>query len=750
MAYNSKENKRENTLRINKLIEQLKQNKEEELRPIIDGLEAAKSRGLSKIRPVSFYIDVVDAIRQNTDMPSHYDNHVKSAEELYDRLFPFAENTPDFDKTAEIFMTLIGGTGLAAQGYFDLLLFSSFEDKYNYLTMVEAIAGIKNGNKMFGKLRKYAMEVREFFVDDVSFVAHILKVAGRLSPLGPNGYDAILDSELISIRRSNGIYDIDPVRLAQVEQNVSEAALILKGSKSVLETLDHKRQNMERFSDEIDKKAKDIARTTEVYLESKAENAKTFLDETLAEYEANQKKAIFMEKDILVKQVFADAENELGKYKAMAKSIVSSAATDVENLRREADDVIARLKRAESSNEKIREFTDRSHGDEELLEKIAKLTMLNDAMMERFQAEPAAPSREKKGAAASDEQAYEGGQAEAADGAASKEGQAGEELAVASSHPRNKDLPIPKTNPLLDRSIPFKERFALVQKEKERRIAQGEIFHEMFDDVITAVMEDVNPYLIGPSGCGKTYMVSQIGSILNLDCTDIGYINEEYDILGYVTAMGEYSESNFYRLYKYGGIAFCDELDNGNSKATVKLNSFLSNQEYSCYYFPGGERVDKHANFRVIAAGNTDGSGADINYSTREKIEESVQQRMIPIYVDYDNRVEKAILKDYPTWFEFACAFREATDEWSDVCGIPAQGIFTTRDAYRIKRYLDNGSFTEEKVINYEFVQTKEPEYLGFLKEKMAEKLKNNKETWRLYQMFAAETERVRKRGKRV
>ncbi|MBP5282809.1 MAG: AAA family ATPase, partial [Lachnospiraceae bacterium] len=310
--------------------------------------------------------------------------------------------------------------------------------------------------------------------------------------------------------------------------------------------------------------------------------------------------------------------------------------------------------------------------------------------------------------------------------------------------------PIPTVNPFLDMNVPFQKRYALVMAEKKKRMDQGELYHEMFDDVLTAVMENVNPYLIGPSGCGKTYMVQQIGELLGIECDDIGYINEEYDILGYVTAMGDYSASNFYRLYKYGGIAFCDELDNGNSKATVKLNSFLTNRVDSCYHFPGGERVMRHPSFRVIAAGNTDGNGADVNYSTREKIEESVQQRMIPIYVDYDNRVEKSILADYPEWFDFSCAFRKATTRWHEVSGVPAQGIFTTRDAYRIKQYLDNGSFTPQKVMNYEFVQTKEPEYLGFLKEELDKLIKSKTKAREVFAIFAAQVDEVRKKGKGI
>ena len=229
--------------------------------------------------------------------------------------------------------------------------------------------------------------------------------------------------------------------------------------------------------------------------------------------------------------------------------------------------------------------------------------------------------------------------------------------------------------------------------------------------------------LLGPSGCGKTFMVKQIASILNMDFVDIGYINEEYDILGFQTATGAYSTPNFYRCYKYGKIAFCDELDNGNSRATVKLNSFLSNNKDASYNFPNGENVKRHNNFRIIAAGNTAGNGADANYNTREKIEESVQQRFMPVYVGYDNYVEGKILADYPEWYEFIVLFRDGTDNWGSMNDTAAAGIITTRDTAKIKRYLDNKSFDMGKILDYEFIQTKDMEYLAFLVSHMKGKL---------------------------
>ena len=188
-------------------------------------------------------------------------------------------------------------------------------------------------------------------------------------------------------------------------------------------------------------------------------------------------------------------------------------------------------------------------------------------------------------------------------------------------------------------------------------------------------------------------------------------------MISFQTADGGYSRPNFYRCYKYGKIAFCDELDNGNSRATVKLNSFLSNIKDASYNFPNGENVKRHPNFRLIGAGNTDGNGADSNYNSREKIEESVQQRFTPIYIGYDNEVERKILGDYTDWYSFLVLFRMATDEWGRKNYGDAPGIITTRDATRIKKYNDNKSFNMHQILEYEFVQTKDITYLAFIQD---------------------------------
>ncbi|MBO4824960.1 MAG: AAA family ATPase [Lachnospiraceae bacterium] len=695
------------------------------------------------IKPLSLYVDTWDVIRSSRVDASKYDLLMGNAKKIYDDVFTLGEHTPDFDMKATFYRNIIHEDGaLLTGGYvgasFDFNLFASFADKNNYQVLIRAIKKSDAADKVLDAVSTYGLRVREYIIDDYGYLSNLLAVTKKLIATNPENYEAIIDEAAAKVERSNGVYDISPERLALVEKNVSTAEAIVASGKELFDGLELKGKTFEAMADELNEKAKTIVRISEETLDAKAKNVKAEVDVALKEYIASQKKAIIMEKDVLLKQVFSDAEAELNKYKALAKALTNSTSAEIAMLGKDADAVVDRIGRTIHNDEKINEFLTKAKVDEAILDKIEKLSVLNSASIERMAKQPEGAPVPPMPAEEPDPEA---GAPVGAPG-----------LMPPPPHaPRRHrhDGPIEPVSPLLDRSIPFADRFRMVQAEKQRRIAQGELFHEMFDDVITAVMEDVNPYLIGPSGCGKTYMIMQVGQILGLNCDDIGYINEEYDILGYVTATGEYSESNFYRLYKYGGIAFCDELDNGNSKATVKLNSFLTNKIDSSYSFPGGERVQRHPNFRVIAAGNTDGSGADVNYSTREKIEESVQQRMIPIYIDYDNRVEQAILKDYPDWFEFVCAFRKATDKWGEVCGIPASGIVTTRDTQRIRTYLENGSFTIEKILIYEFVQTKDPEYLAFLAEELDKRIDAKSAARSILTTFTKQVELVRSKGRK-
>ena len=693
------------------------------------------------MKPFSLFVDTWDVIKDSNAEYSKFGILFENAKKIYDDICVLGENTPDFKTKSQLYRDLIKEEGaLLTGGYlgtsFDYHLFASFADKTNFKILIRAINRTDNPDRILDAISDYGLRVREFIIDDYGYLSNLLSVVKKLGATVSDNYKSITDAEIGTIERSNGVYDLSPERLSLVEKNVSAAEAAVASGKELFDGIELKCRQCEALTEELSAKAQKITKLSTEAMEERAQNVKSEIDLAIKEYIESQKKAVIMEKDLLLKQVFSDAETELNKYKSLAKSITANASSEIAMLGKDAEAVVDRIGRTIHNDEKINEFLTKAKVDEAILDKIEKLSVLNTSAVERMVKAPEGVPAMPEGPAGAVPPVPP-----------APMGAPG--MMPPPPHKRRHEEPIEKVSPLLDRSIPFSDRFKMVMAEKQRRMNRGELFHEMFDDVVTAVMEDVNPYLIGPSGCGKTYMIMQVGQILGLTCDDIGYINEEYDILGYVTATGEYSESNFYRLYKYGGIAFCDELDNGNSKATVKLNSFLTNKIDSSYSFPGGERVQRHPNFRVIAAGNTDGSGADVNYSTREKIEESVMQRMIPIYVGYDNRVEESILKDYPDWFSFVCAFRQATDKWGEVCGIPASGIFTTRDAQRIKNYMDNGSFSLEKIMTYEFIQTKDPEYLAFLVDELEKRIDKSSKAYKLFDVFSKLVEAERSKGRK-
>lgn len=274
------------------------------------------------------------------------------------------------------------------------------------------------------------------------------------------------------------------------------------------------------------------------------------------------------------------------------------------------------------------------------------------------------------------------------------------------------DRPIDNTvNFYLDNNIPLKDRIEKLKRVKEQMQSKGEMFNDSFDDVVIALMLGEMPYLWGQSGCGKTYMMEyQIPKIFGMKIVKQGYIEYDQDILGYNNAgTGAYVASNFYRCYKYGDMISFDEIDNGRANATVVLNRF----DGDSFIFPNGEEVKKHPNFRMITSGNTRGMGRDSAYSTRVKLDESTLQRVTPIEINFDNRVDKKILENYPEWYQFAMNFRKV------ILQREMPGNFTTRDSVSIRRILDQKAFTDEQILKMHFIETKTNDELLMINKEM-------------------------------
>lgn len=706
------------------------------------------------IQPFSLFVDTAITIVENRAdyQMKNYIDGIKKAEELYPKVFPFGEKTPEFEELSLVFTSFFHADGLGTKGLFDALLMSTFQNKQNFISFMCAI--IKE-EKIAGRLKditQYGVSVRAYFLDDDAYTANIKHVALQILRSG-NPTETLLEARK-NVEHMAGIYDIDEADVAKTEQQLIKATALLGSTVGILEEADRKTQQINRIMKDSSETIQEISKRETALLTAKAASAKEDIMAAYNSFLEEQRQEIDLQKDILVNQIYQEAESKLNELKAMAKTITTSANTELLRINKETSDAMEKIQDMVTNDQELKKILKTAEENHELYDKISKLEVLSSQNLETI-----TKSMEAHIAAQSGNQQVvvqqtatpvvtqlnvQGTTSDAAAPVIVKTENADDTIYIPEAETDSVDAPV---NWYLNTTLPFKNRYARIMEEKQKRMAQGEHFHKMFDDVLTILLEDANPYMIGPSGCGKTFMVKQIASLLNLGFTDIGYINEEYDILGFQTATGAYSATNFYRCYKYGKIAFCDELDNGNSRATVKLNSFLANGRGASYSFPNGENVKRHANFRIIAAGNTAGNGADANYNTREKIEESVQQRFTPIYVGYDNAVEEKILKDYKEWYQFVVLFRKATDAWGNLNDCSAPGIITTRDTARIKRYLDNHSLNMGRILDYEFIQTKDMEYLAFLSKHMGEHLSECAAAKQIYDTFSARVKFIRENG---
>ena len=706
------------------------------------------------IRPFELYLDVVEAtIKNSVDFSEEkWLDAVRYGEEIYPHIFFMEEQTPGFEELQAIFLEMFDIGGVISKQMFIPKIYHLFSSKMNYIRWTKGLDAKRYGTKEREAITDYGTQIRPYCQDEDIFSAALWRFTDRI--MNGEKPEDVMREEYGNVCKMVGIYNVSEERIMLAEQKIDAMQAATSRLQDSLALSEERAKTLSELSQNTVRDVQNFCDGEMTRAKVKVDNLMQTMNRNHDEFVESQRRAIIADKDDIVNKVIADSQKEISELRKVVDQMVRNARSEILRASRESGDVISKLDAYFQDSERIKDMLADAEMTKQLNERIDKLMVLSERDLTPPPAPvQAAPVQAPVQPVYVQRPAPMPGQPVPVPGQqppVSMPGQMPDEFAeTADMSVTDPFQDVMDFQPiyLLDENVPFGDRYAEAMARKRELEKQGMHFHHMFDDVITAVMENANPYMIGPSGCGKTYMVQQIALILEMESIDIGYINEEYDILGFMTANGGYSRPNFYRCYKYGKIAFCDELDNGNSRATVKLNSFLSNTSNAAYNFPNGERVMRHPNFRIIAAGNTTGNGADINYNTREKIEESVQQRFTPIFVGYDNEVERSILGTYQDWYEFVVAFRMATNAWSRFTHFSAAGIITTRDVTRIRKYLDNRSFSKEKIIEYEFIQTKDAEYLAFLAKEIASEIRKGEYSdgcRKLYSIFADRVTEIR------
>lgn len=194
-----------------------------------------------------------------------------------------------------------------------------------------------------------------------------------------------------------------------------------------------------------------------------------------------------------------------------------------------------------------------------------------------------------------------------------------------------------------------------VKTEKETHKVQG-CTHYEFENILKLVAADIPVFLTGPAGCGKNVICKQIADALGLQFYFSNAVTQEYKITGFIDANGHYQETQFYKAFTQGGVFMLDEMDASTPEVLVILNAAIANRYFD---FPNG-RVDAHPDFRIVAAGNTYGTGADIEYTGRFQLDASSLDRFAIVEVSYDENIELAIADNDKEVVRFIHDFRRA------------------------------------------------------------------------------------------
>ena len=191
---------------------------------------------------------------------------------------------------------------------------------------------------------------------------------------------------------------------------------------------------------------------------------------------------------------------------------------------------------------------------------------------------------------------------------------------------------------------------------------EGEgVTHEKFDTIVKFVANNEPVFLTGPAGSGKNVLCQQVAKALGLNFYFSNAVTQEYKITGFTDAMGVFHESQFYKAFKNGGLFMLDEMDASIPEVLVILNAAIANR-YFDFPAPIGY-VAAHPDFRVIAAGNTFGLGANYEYVGRNQLDMASLDRFAVVRVGYDRNIELNVAQGNTELVDFAEDTRKAAEK---------------------------------------------------------------------------------------
>jgi len=184
-----------------------------------------------------------------------------------------------------------------------------------------------------------------------------------------------------------------------------------------------------------------------------------------------------------------------------------------------------------------------------------------------------------------------------------------------------------------------KKGTSLTVKVRNKVAVMKGVRHKQFTDLLAIAAVGLPTMIVGPAGTGKTHAAAQVAEALDRKfyAMSVGAQTSKADIIGYMSATGDYVTTAFRKAFEEGGIFLMDEIDAGNANVIIQVNAALSNGYCS---FPDG-MVQRHDDFIFLASANTFGDGASRQYVGRNQLDAATLDRFTTLVWEIDEELEE-------------------------------------------------------------------------------------------------------------
>jgi cobaltochelatase CobS len=167
-------------------------------------------------------------------------------------------------------------------------------------------------------------------------------------------------------------------------------------------------------------------------------------------------------------------------------------------------------------------------------------------------------------------------------------------------------------------------------------------------------------------------------------------VRPRVNLLGRLTSDGRYLESLFVNLYEKGGVFLLDEVDAADPNVLLVLNSALANGDLSVPARVKKPFAKRHADFVLVCAANTWGTGADWQYVGRNQLDAAFLSRFAGaiIEVGYDEGLERSLTLE--AWYVAFVLVRQAAIQ------AKLRRVLGTREMLAGQKLLKAGYSTQE------------------------------------------------------